>query len=358
MPAWLDVLGGIVERTSGFWLKLGNVESSVHRHELDDVSIDRPIYIAGLARSGSTILLELLAGHPEVVTHRYRDFPPVYTPVFWNRAFAHIHASGKPVERAHKDRILVTPDSPEAMEEVIWRKFFPSCDDPTISAVLDASTRNRRFERFYEDHVRKILLIRGGRRYLSKGNYNVSRLAYVLRLFPHARFIVPVRDPRWHVASLMKQHRLFCEEQTRDPRIRRHMRRVGHFEFGLDRRPINLGDAADSAEIAALWASGEEVRGWSRYWSSIYRFVSDRIQGDPLLRKHVLVVRYEDLCEQPRTTLESVFAHAELELAPKHLTEIAARLSYPRYYTPSFSDEEEEILRRETAVTSSHFGYA
>ena len=100
MPRWLDALGGFIERTAGFWQKLGDLESSAHRAELDAISIDRPLYVAGLARSGSTILLELLAGRPGVATHRYRDFPPVYTPLFWNRAFAHVYRSDAPPSRS------------------------------------------------------------------------------------------------------------------------------------------------------------------------------------------------------------------------------------------------------------------
>ena len=203
MPRWLDALGGFIERTAGFWQKLGELESSSHRTELDAIPIDRPIYVAGLARSGSTILLELLAARPGVATHRYRDFPPIFTPLFWNRAFAHVYrADAPPAERAHKDRILVTPDSPEAMEEVLWMRFFPEAHETGKDQVLTDATSNPAFERFYKDHLKKILLVRGGRRYLSKGNYNLTRFAYLLKLFPDARFIVPVRDPRWHVASL------------------------------------------------------------------------------------------------------------------------------------------------------------
>ena len=206
--------------------------------------IDRPIYVSGLARSGSTILLEMLASHPDTATHRYRDSPPVMTPIFWNKAFGKIYDKPvAPVERAHNDRIMVTPDSPEALEEIVWMAFFASCHNPRQSNVLDATTSNPEFEAFYRDHLRKILLIRRGRRYLSKANYSITRFGYLKKLFPDARFIVPVRDPVWHVASLMKQHRLFMKNEERDPRILRYMQRIGHFEFGLDRRVVNTGDA-------------------------------------------------------------------------------------------------------------------
>src|SRR5690606_10191757 len=149
-----------------------------------------PVYIAGLARSGSTILLELLSRHPHLATHRYQDFPPLFTPWSWNWFLE--RAGGKaqaPVERAHGDGIAVTPQSPEAFEEVLWMAFFPHLHDPAVSAALEAHTSNPAFERFYREHLQKLLLLRGAPRYLSKANYNVTRLPYLLKLFPDARFI-------------------------------------------------------------------------------------------------------------------------------------------------------------------------
>jgi hypothetical protein len=357
MPAWLDRLGGMVERRAGFWQRLGDLESRVYAHELEEVPLDRPVYVTGLARAGTTILLEILAARPGVATHRYRDFPPVYTPLFWNRAFARVYRSDTPPsERSHKDRILVTPDSPEAIEEVLWMRFFPGIHDTAAAQVLDGATSNPAFERFYRDHLRKILLIRGGRRYLSKGNYNLSRLAYLRRLFPDARFVVPVRDPLWHVASLMKQHRLFCAEETRDSRILAHMRRAGHLEFGLDRRAINVGDGV-AQEVERLWAEGQEVRGWARYWNSLYRFVARQREADPALAEATLVVRYEDLCDRPRETLLSVLAHAGLDAAEAELDTLAGRLSAPGYYAPGFTDEERAVIAEETAEARGLLGY-
>jgi hypothetical protein len=361
MPRWLDALGGLMDRTAGFWQRLGDLESSAHRAELDATPIDRPVYVAGLARSGSTILLELLAGRPGVATHRYRDFPPVFTPLFWNRAFAHVYrADAPPAERAHKDRILVTPDSPEAMEEVLWMRFFEGIHDTGRNQVLDRATANPAFERFYADHLKKILLVRGGRRYLSKGNYNLTRFAYLQKLFPDARFVVPVREPRWHVASLMKQDRLFRAEEARDPRILKHMRRAGHFEFGLDRRAINVGDAQAAAEVERLWGQGgeAEVRGWARYWAMLYGFVLDQREADPALAGAVRLVRYEDLCDRPEAALAEAFAHAGLPLDPAELAPMAARLSQPTYYDPGFAPAEEAAIAEETAAVRARLGYA
>ena len=128
---WIDVLGGFITRHPGLWTRIGNLETRLLEDELSEVAVERPIYVAGLARSGSTILLELLARQPEVVSHRYRDYPPVFTPYMWNRLLERTpQRRAEPAERSHKDGIKVTPDSPEALEEVLWMAFFPQLHDP------------------------------------------------------------------------------------------------------------------------------------------------------------------------------------------------------------------------------------
>jgi hypothetical protein len=154
----------------------------------------------------------------------------------------------------------------------------------------------------------------------------------------------------------MKQHRLFCAEERRDPRILKHMQRVGHYEFGLDRRAINVGTAA-TAEVERLWREGQEVRGWARYWALLYGFVLDQCQADPALAKSVRLVRYEELCDRPADTLASVFAHAGLELPATQRAEMTGRLSQPTYYRLDFTPEQEAVLAEETAVVRSRLGY-
>lgn len=354
---WVDRIGGWIERHRRMAIKLGNFETGFSRDRLDSVEIKRPIYVAGLARSGSTILLELLSGHPETATHRYRDFPALFTPLFWNwfidRAAS---ARQEAKERAHKDRIKVTPESPEAFEEVLWMAFFPQLHERGGNAVLGRETGNPEFERFYRDHIRKVLSLRGGRRYLAKANYNATRLPYLLKLFPDARFIVPVRDPVWHVASLMKQHELFCREGERDPRVTRHLSRSGHFEFGLDRRAPVIGSPGEAAEIDRLWREGNEAAGWAALWAATYGHVLSVLEADPALKEAVKIVRYEELCTAPSVTMSAILDHCGL--APEGLPEEAARqISAPDYYRPGFSDEEMRAIRDRTASVAQVLGY-
>src|SRR5690606_28203259 len=65
----------LAHRAPGALKLIGDMETDVRRSRLDRIAIDRPIFITGLARSGTTILLDLFSRLEPVGTHRYRDFP-------------------------------------------------------------------------------------------------------------------------------------------------------------------------------------------------------------------------------------------------------------------------------------------
>jgi len=354
---WVHHCGRFVARHPGLWIRLGNVETRLRAQEIEDIEITRPVFLCGLARAGTTILLETMARHPQLASHRYRDDPFVFTPIFWNDFLARLpEERDKPAERAHGDGIVVTSNSPEAFEEMLWMAFFTQIHDPQSSNVLDGSTSCPAFETFFRDHMRKLLSVRGRPRYLSKANYNVTRMEYLLKLFPDARFVVPLRDPVAHIASLVKQHRLFCEGERRYPAALEHMRRIGHFEFGLDRRPINVGDGA-VPEILQAFHDGQEVRGQALYWASLHNFLADRLERNAALRAAVQVVRFEQLCREPRETLKRLTDHCALPDSGVLIAEAAARMRMPTYYRPDFSEAELAIIRDITTPAARRLGY-
>jgi hypothetical protein len=308
--------------------------------------------VAGLARSGSTILLETLAQVPGVVSHRYKDFPMVYTPYWWNWFMSQAGANtAKPKERAHRDGIMVTLDSPEAMEEPLWMSFFPQAHDPSQSNVIHAGDTDNGFAEFYTAHIKKLLAVHQGDRYLAKANYQITRLEYLLSLFPDARFVLPVREPAAHIASLMKQHDLFVRGQSANERARKHLRRVGHYEFGLDRAPINTGDSHATAEVMALWKNGEDVLGWARYWNQVYSYIANRLESNPQLAAASQLVVFESLCANPTGTLGSLFQHCDFDVSQEFAAQAASRIAAPTYNKWRFSDAELFSIARETGDT-------
>lgn len=292
------------------------VESRVLRARLDQTPIVQPVYIAGLARSGSTLLLESLYDSGCFASHRYADFPLVWLPYAWPWLRGRLPLpTPPPVERAHGDGILVTPDSPEALEEPLWMHFFAGRHDPAINQVLDATCDHARFAGVYRDHVRKLLIAQSRPRYLAKGNYNLPRLPLLRHLFPDARFLVPIREPVAQVASLVRQDRRFCEAAQRDAAIGRHLAQVGHFEFGPGRRVASFGDATESAIAESCFREGRTVEGYARQWRMSHGWLLARLRSDAGLGRSVLLVPHEQLCADPATVLARIARHAALSPA-------------------------------------------
>ncbi|MFB6264259.1 MAG: sulfotransferase [Bradymonadaceae bacterium] len=354
----LHRMSGWVERAPSFWRWLGRMETRLLAGRLEDVEVRRPVWIAGLARAGSTVLLRIFADLDEVATHRYRDFPFLHIPKLWHETVRRqTDGAAEPNERAHGDRIEVTPDSPEAMEEPLWMDFFEGLHDPESSNVLEADDADPDFDAFFRNHIRKLLLARGGSRYVAKANYNVTRLAYLARAFDDARFVVPVRRPSAHVASSVKQHRLFCEQLDADDREVEHLERVGHYEFGPPRTPIHTGDDEAIAAVRRDWREGREVSGWARYWGAVYRYLAELFDGDPDVRRAVLVVRYEDLCDRSSSVLRDLLDHAGFEPGASFVDRHAGNLSRPDYYDSDLSREDRERIAERTEDVARRFGY-
>jgi hypothetical protein len=346
----------LVHRYPEFWIRLGEFESGVLAEELRGAPVRAPIYICGLARAGSTLLHEVVADHPGVATHRSKDFPLVFTPYWWRRATAGLPA-GAPRERPHADGVTVTTESPDALEEMVWMAFFPDCHRPATSAVLGAADRHPVFESFYDRHIRKLVLAEGASRYAAKDNYHVARLGYLTRLYPDARILIPVRAPADHVASLLRQHRLFCAGQRAHPRALAYMRRSGHFEFGLDRRPLNLGDRDRVQQIVEALTGGDEARGLALYWDMVYGHLWRVRDADPAVRGRSFIVRFEDVATAPGTTLRAALRHCELPDADAVAAPHAARIRQPTSNPSELTTSELAVIRRVTARTAALWGY-
>jgi len=329
--------------TRGMWRRLGDLESSIVREETEQLKVDRPVYIASLPRSGTTVLTGMLEQHPDLTCHRYSDFPNVWTPYWRNYLLkkTRVHVP-KMQERAHQDRIEVSNDSPEAVEEVLWMFFFPARHETDVNQILDGQLRNRKFDLFYKKHILKLLSVRNANRYLAKGNYNISRIRYVLALYPDAKFLVPVRDPVHQVASLTRQHALFTQASQQDSRIPLQMAMSGHFEFGPSRVPVNFGNPPATRAIIDCWQQGREAEGWARYWAETYQHILGQLEEFPEVRKACLLFRYEDLCTHSASLIDSILEHCELPENGFELTrsEYINRLSLPDYYPIDFSADD------------------
>lgn len=351
--AWPDrVLEAAAFALKPLWPLLDRMESDYWSDSFDANACRRPVFITGLPRGGSTILLEIVASMPGMATHRYEDFPFLATPLLWNAIRGRMPR--RPMEkreRAHLDSIQIDSASPEALEEPLWRRFWPDGEVPLGNAQKLAD-----FSDLYKSHIAKIVALRKGTRYAAKNNYSVARLSVLHQLFPDARFLIPIRKPEHHIASLIKQQALFDAALASFPVARRHLHRLGHLEFGPDRTALSMGAPDEQKEILQLWRDGKELEGWARYWNRVHQSLLETLSNDETLAAHCIAVRHDSLCQHPLETLGQIesFIGAQLDYSIREGW--AARLKLPDYYKVNWSEPELALIREITGETARQWG--
>jgi hypothetical protein len=266
-----------------------DLESRLFARRFRHVAVARPIFVTSLPRAGTTLLLEVLAKVPGIATHTYRDMPFVLAPLLWDTLSKGFRRPSSLRERAHGDGMAVGYDSPEAFEEVLWRRHWPEKFRQDGIALWSDREDVRDFGEAFADHLRKIIALRAGAtagaRYASKNNANVARIALLRRLFPDCLIVVPFRDPMTQAMSLLQQHRRFSDLHSRDEFSKQYMNDIGHLEFGQLHRPIEF---AGVAEMRSRYKP-ETLDYWVAYWECAVRHLLNH-------RSDVVLMSYEALC--------------------------------------------------------------
>ncbi|MCF2870441.1 sulfotransferase [Octadecabacter sp. G9-8] len=271
---------------------LGDFESAVFKRRFNKDHAKRPVFVTSLPRAGTTIMLETLAGLPQFASATYRHMPFTMAPLLWGGLSGAFRKAGEKSERAHGDGIEVGFDSPEAFEEMVWAAFWPEHFGKTQITPWTTDEDNPEFEAFFRTHMAKIVATKpGATRYLSKNNANIARLGLIERLFPDATIIVPIRNPRAQVRSLLRQHKRFSDLHGREPFARRYMEGIGHLEFGQALRPIGFDATPTDLKMA------DSAEFWLTYWIAAYEHVL--ATAGPA----VTFVDHDALCADPRRTL-------------------------------------------------------
>lgn len=249
------------------------------------VPVTRPVFVTGLARAGTTVLMRALHATGQFASLTYADMPMVMAPNLWMK----FSGSGKKErvarERAHGDGVLVDFDAPEALEEVFWRtRHGPEYITPEAlvphQISVETLTAYRRYQALICHRYSKS-------RYLAKNNNLMLRLAPLAEAMPDATFLVPVRDPAAQAASLLSQHQRFIKP---DSFTTRYMRWLAHFEFGADQRPFRLPGQPP------LRGTPDQPDYWLSLWCAVYGYLETIIDTHP---GTVLPVLYEDLGTDP-----------------------------------------------------------
>ena len=205
------------------------------------------IFITGLARSGTTILLNALYESNSFASLTYADMPFVLAPSLWSKiSFNKKNLELK--ERAHGDGIKISKDSPEAFEEVFWKTF----SDEEYEELED------KFRVYVGNIIRKYKK----ERYLSKNNQNIKRVELITSIFSNSRILIPFREPIQHAYSLLTQHKKFIKDSKNDKFIGKYMKWIGHTEFGPNYIPIQNQNLNYQNDL--------EINHWIEQWYLTY----------------------------------------------------------------------------------------
>ena len=229
---------------------------------------DNHVFVSGLARSGTTILLNAIYMSDDFASLSYKDMPFVLAPNLWSR-LSFNKEEIELVERAHGDGIKVSKNSPEAFEEVFWMTF----------AEDNEETKEK-----FNNYVQLITHRYQKKRYLSKNNQNIRRLKLISNIFPNSVILVPFRNPAQHAYSLFLQNKRFIADSKEDSFISNYMKWIGHTEFGPNYIPIHNKDLCFKNNL--------DINHWLEQWFLTYKDCYDILKN----KNNVYFICYEKLC--------------------------------------------------------------
>lgn len=268
--------------------------------DLSEISVDRPVFLLGLPRSGTTMVQDLCCTHPELayITNAMHQFPNCFCGIEKLRKWFHLDVSG---ERYLGDSVPVSVGSPnEGL--LFWAKWF---DWNACSPEYHPRQPEEYSPQEIEDIrtlIRRIIWCFGKpwRRFFSKNPAAVTDLDRLSHFFPDGKFIHIVRDPRSCANSMRKHYRLEQEQLNRVRSHKRH-RLLGNSEF------IPYPRVPKLPEYLRKWGP-DSIRTTAHVWSDCLNMVNavkDRVQ-------YFLEIRYEDILAEPRRRLAEIFEFCEL----------------------------------------------
>lgn len=293
----------------------------------------RPVYVTGMARSGTTLMLNILEEMDDFRSLTYRDMPFVLAPNLWKTLTGKFHVNAAKKERAHNDGVMMDFDSPEALEEVFWQTYS-SYKRTNESLVIDRPSLKALAKfadyRAVVANPRSAAVAPTLKRYLSKNNNNLVRLSD-LGADPTATTLLMYRDPVAMARSLYQQHQIFSEMHGEDSFTKHYMTWLAHHEFGLGHLPFDFALPEMDASLTP-----DNPNYWLSYWNAVHLYIL--AQSDA----RFYLINYDALCKEPELMLQSIFASIGVDADAGRL---AKKINEPRTLPKNADEFDSELLR-------------
>ncbi len=258
-------------------------------------SINKSIFICGLPRSGTSILLNKIYSSKAFASCTYRNMPFILSPNIWS-FFSKFLKKSNYSERAHKDGIKINIDSPEAFEEVFWRITMGK-EYIQENSLIEHDLSSETIEEF---KIFKELVCQSKKKnnYLSKNNNNILRIGDISKNFKDSKCIIMFRDPLNQSISLRKQFFNFKKIHKEDIFFKNYMSFLGHFEFGMNYKKYNF-------EIKKK-TNTEDLDFWLEKWYQVYDYLLNKKEDN------ITFLSYENFCEKPKYYLNKIIGDEKI----------------------------------------------
>jgi hypothetical protein len=250
---------------------------------------DEFIIVSGLARAGTTSLMNHLLKVEGFASLSYANMPFLLAPNTWRKIYHPTDKSTK--ERSHKDGIKIGLNSNEALEEYFFKALS---QDAYLKA--DRLKEYTLSEDEYRDYLSYQSLIRNSPTeiYLAKNNNFLLRYKSVRAYNPNFLLVVLFRNPLLHATSLLEKHLYYSELQKEDPFVEEYMNWLGHHEFGLSQKAFQFGEKEPPQ------GDKNSLDYWLKIWLNYYQYALQIEDAQSLF------IPYESLCANPQENLELI----------------------------------------------------
>lgn len=253
------------------------------------------VIISGLARAGTTSLMNLLAARDEFDSLSYANMPFLLSPNLWAKIYN--PKKGTEKERSHKDGIKIGLKSYEALEEYYHKV---AADNRFIkdNRLVEYDLSQEEVESYldYQSLIRKS----ARHLYLAKNNNFLLRYKSIRKYNSDFVMVLLFREPLSHASSLMEKHRQYSEMQAQDPFILEYMNWLGHHEFGEGHKAFQFEGQA------LVEGKPQDLNYWLELWLNYYQ------RALAIDDSKTLFLAYEDFCAQPNEALHRIFKAVNL----------------------------------------------
>lgn len=261
----------------------------------------KSLFITGLARSGSTILLDSLYKTGFFGSLKYSNLPFLTSPNLWSKLNFFSKKKNFKTERAHKDGIFIDNNSPEAFEEIFWKSQLNYLQKNNL--FIEKKNINNIIKNL-KIFINLILIKEKKFFYLSKNNNNLIRINLLNKKINNKKILIVFRNPIDHAISLFEQHKRFLKIQKNNKFVLEYMNMLYHNEFGKGHYPLLKNFKSKFLP--------NKLDYWIDYWISIYSYAQQNVYSDKY--NDIFFLSYETLVSKPDLVLKKILNLFNLNL--------------------------------------------